>query len=268
MFSSFKDKRTAIGHYAWHFCVGVGVCGLLSVLIVYIYMFHFAGLYRIPFEDVVVSGPSLAFVVFSQAFSLLPWPNLWSLLFYFTLILLGIDSEFGFMEAVAASVEDSIRDFHLWPDKELIRKTMGAALCCCALLFSFGNGYHIVLLIDSFTCNLPIPFICLLQSYLIGQRLDYQKVEDHQLRLTGQPTSPLILSGIRSARVSYILTAILVVGVVDQLRYSASLSLVLNVLGWAVTLSPFLLTLYFLVQPEGGPVSVDRLDVRDMLEQD
>jgi SNF family Na+-dependent transporter len=174
MFSSFKTRRSPLGRFVWLFCAGVALCGILSVLIVYIYMFHFTKLHGMNFEEVVVSGPSLAFVVFSQALALLPWPNLWSILFYFTLILLGIDSQFGFMETVAASLEDNSRDWSSEPDPARIRKLQGLVLCLCSLPFSFGNGYHMVMLVDSFTCNLPIPFFCLVEAYLVGHRLDYQ----------------------------------------------------------------------------------------------
>jgi solute carrier family 6 amino acid/orphan transporter-like 15/16/17/18/20 len=47
----------------------------------------------------VGSGPGLAFMTFSDALLRLDVPQLWSVLFFFMLILLGIDSEFGTLEA-------------------------------------------------------------------------------------------------------------------------------------------------------------------------
>ncbi|XP_051912478.1 sodium-dependent neutral amino acid transporter B(0)AT1-like [Hippocampus zosterae] len=263
MFSSFRERRAPIGRFTWLFCAGVGLCGLLSVVIVYIYMFHFARLHGLQFEEVVVSGPSLAFVVFSQALALLPWPNLWSGLFYFTLILLGIDSEFGFMETVAASVEDAIPDFKKWADPIAVRKVMGAILCCCSVLFSFGNGYHMVMLVDSFTCNLPIPLICLAEAYLIGHRLDYMALEAKQQQLTGAGSDRLLLREITGLRVTYALLVILAIGLFEQLAYAWTLNFVLNLLGWSITLSPVLLTLLFLKRG-GSTLSIDELDIRNI----
>lgn len=46
-------------------------------------------------KDVVKGGPGLAFVVYPEALSKLPLAEVWSVLFFFMLFILGMDSEVG-----------------------------------------------------------------------------------------------------------------------------------------------------------------------------
>jgi len=56
--------------------------------------------------ETVQSGVGLAFVTFPKALSELPWTNLFSVIFFFALATLGIDSAFSITEAALASLHD------------------------------------------------------------------------------------------------------------------------------------------------------------------
>ena len=49
--------------------------------------------YGIPIEEVAKPGQGLAFVVYPEALLTFRWPQLWSVMFFVMLYLLGIDSE-------------------------------------------------------------------------------------------------------------------------------------------------------------------------------
>ena len=54
----------------------------------------------------VSQGPGLAFVVFTEAITLMPLSPLWAVLFFIMLFLLGLDSQFATLEGIIATVYD------------------------------------------------------------------------------------------------------------------------------------------------------------------
>jgi len=82
--------------------------------------------------DKVGGGPGLAFITFCDAFLQMPVSPLWSCLFFIMLILLGIDSEFGTLEALIAPFYDM-----KWVKFRKEFFTGERFMSCIALLFFF-----------------------------------------------------------------------------------------------------------------------------------
>uniref|UniRef100_H2ZJX5 Transporter n=1 Tax=Ciona savignyi TaxID=51511 RepID=H2ZJX5_CIOSA len=82
-------------------------------------------------QEVAASGPGLVFIAFPQSISLLPFPQVWSVIFFITLLLLGFDSQFVMVEcSVNFFIDSSARIRSIRWHREIIT----AIICLCTSL--------------------------------------------------------------------------------------------------------------------------------------
>ncbi|XP_053547733.1 sodium- and chloride-dependent neutral and basic amino acid transporter B(0+) [Bombina bombina] len=116
-------------------------------------------------SDVVDSGFALAFIAYPEALSQLPVAPLWSCLFFFMLLTLGLDSQFASVETITTTIHDAFP--HVMKKMRGIM-TVGA----CVVFFLLGllcvtqSGIYWVDLIDYFCAGWGILIAAILE--LVG----------------------------------------------------------------------------------------------------
>eukprot|EP00079_Xenopus_tropicalis_P012595 XP_002939712.2 PREDICTED: sodium- and chloride-dependent neutral and basic amino acid transporter B(0+) [Xenopus tropicalis] len=126
---------------------------------------HMAFVTDKPVPEVVDSGFGLAFIAYPEALAKLPISPLWSFLFFFMLLTLGLDSQFAMIETIITSIQDA---FPQMMKRMRIPVTVG----CCVILFLLGllcvtqSGIYWVNLIDYFCGGWAILFSAVLE--LVG----------------------------------------------------------------------------------------------------
>ncbi|KAM8953605.1 sodium- and chloride-dependent neutral and basic amino acid transporter B(0+)-like isoform 2-T2 [Pelodytes ibericus] len=118
-----------------------------------------------PVKDVVDSGFALAFIAYPEALSQLPVAPLWSILFFFMLLTLGLDSQFASVETITTTIQDA------YP--QVMKKMRGIiTVGACIVFFFLGlvcvtqSGIFWVDLIDNFCAGWGILIAAILE--LVG----------------------------------------------------------------------------------------------------
>ena len=92
--------------------------------------------------DVVESGPSLGFVVFPTALSMMPGSAVVSAVFFVVLILLGIDSAFSMAEAFSNAIVESLDGEMNHPAAWLVPIAVCVAGLLLGIPFTTQGGYY------------------------------------------------------------------------------------------------------------------------------
>ncbi|XP_078067409.1 sodium- and chloride-dependent neutral and basic amino acid transporter B(0+)-like isoform X2 [Mustelus asterias] len=128
---------------------------------------HMAHVQDKPVSEVAQSGFGLAFIAYPEALAQLPWAPLWSILFFFMLLTLGLDTQFGGLELVITSLLDQFPRF-------LRSKHLYVTTGVCLLLYFFGlvcitqAGIYWLSLIDYFFTGWVLITIALLELISIS----------------------------------------------------------------------------------------------------
>ena len=122
-----------------------------------------------------IAGPNLTFVTYPTAISLLPFAAaFFGAIFFIALLTFGIDSSFSMIEPISESIHN----------KWKITKTKVVGLICVfgfilSLLFTLGNGMHILDIFDHFFANFGLVIVGLLECILFGWFFGVKKLREH-----------------------------------------------------------------------------------------
>merc|ERR1712165_626601 len=101
----------------------------------------------LPVGEVIKGGTGLAFIAYPEAVTQMPVPQLWSFLFFFMLITLGLDSQFTMTETITTAVMDQSPHLREHKGKVVIGASvigflMGLTMCTNGVLVMWVYGHQ------------------------------------------------------------------------------------------------------------------------------
>ncbi|XP_074114588.1 sodium- and chloride-dependent glycine transporter 2 isoform X2 [Cotesia typhae] len=134
---------------------------IFAGIVIFSIMGYLAKQMDLPLEDVVKSGPALAFIAYPEAVVRMPLSNLWAILFFFMLFILGLGSQFAGVQAINTAILD------VRPSLRKHESLVILVICICewilALPMIFDGGVYLNTLMDWNTASWAILLIGLLE---------------------------------------------------------------------------------------------------------
>uniref|UniRef100_A0A8C9F3J7 Transporter n=1 Tax=Pavo cristatus TaxID=9049 RepID=A0A8C9F3J7_PAVCR len=143
----------AIGNCCTSFFAGFAIFSVLG---------HMALKKDVPVGSVADSGPGLAFVAYPEALSLLPGSPFWSILFFLMLLMLGVDTLFGNIEAITTAITDEFPALRQGGRKMALLGVLCFSFYLLGLLLVTQGGIFWFTLIDTYSTGFGLIIITLL----------------------------------------------------------------------------------------------------------
>ncbi|XP_068202694.1 sodium-dependent proline transporter-like [Palaemon carinicauda] len=117
-------------------------------------------------DKVTAAGPSLAFIIYPEALSLMPAAPIWSFLFFLTLFFVGADSIFVHVETAVLVITDELPQYR--SKRGLITAFVCLVSLAGTLLFCTRGGIYWLTLVDQFCASYTIILNSLSELLVFG----------------------------------------------------------------------------------------------------
>lgn len=255
-YASYMDEKTDMVHCALVTSFANVIISVLAGVTVFSTLGHMAEVSGVPIAELAESaGPSLAFVVFPKALSLMPGAQIFSIIFFLMLVGIAIDSLFSLTEAFSAAIYD------YYP--HLSRKWVLFAVCFISFLggtlFATSGGIYYLDIADHFISNYGLVGISLAQTLILGWVFGAEKLRKELNQSASHRLSPRWVILIQVVAPVFLLWILLWSVAKDmEIPYEGYPQWTLIAFGWSSVLLLIAVSVVgsWLARPENGPKSL------------
>ncbi|XP_055329331.1 sodium- and chloride-dependent glycine transporter 1-like isoform X2 [Paramacrobiotus metropolitanus] len=136
-------------------------------------------------ENVIASGPGLAFVTFPEALNQMPVPHLWAILFFIMLFTLGLGSEIGLLENFLTYLFDT---FPSWrPKKPYVVGIICTACFLLGIMFITQGGVDLFDIFNEYSGGYSVLFAATLEIICVMWIYGMKRFLNNLREMLGKP---------------------------------------------------------------------------------
>ncbi|XP_052231696.1 sodium- and chloride-dependent glycine transporter 1-like [Dreissena polymorpha] len=159
--------------------------GFTGGFVIFSVLGHVAYRSGLKISDFQQSGFSLGFIAYPEAANYLPPPQLWSALFFFMSVFLGIDSQFPNYEIVVTALNDEFP--RLFQGKTTVM-TLGVITCAFLLAIPMvtEGGFYLLTLVDWYAATFSVTIFALIEVLVMSLIYGVRNIDKNVFEMTGQ----------------------------------------------------------------------------------
>ena len=174
-YASFLKKKSDITNNAFIISLADAGTSFLAGFTVFSVVGYLAASQGVGVTELGIGGPTLIFITYPTAISLLPVAaSFFGMIFFIALLTFGIDSAFSMVEPMVSGIHGKFR----------ITKAKATGFMCIigffiSLLFATGSGLHWLDIVDHFIGNFGLVMIGLVECLILGWMYKISKLRKH-----------------------------------------------------------------------------------------
>lgn len=174
-YASFLKKKSDITNNAVIISLADAGTSFLAGFTVFSVVGYLAASQGVGITELGIGGPTLTFITYPTAISLLPFAAaFFGMIFYIALLTFGIDSAFSMVEPIVSGIHG----------KWKISKARATGIMCIvgfliSLIFATGSGLYWLDITDHFIANFGLVMIGLVECLILGWMYKLSKLRDH-----------------------------------------------------------------------------------------
>jgi len=147
-------------------------------------------------DQVVADGPGLVFVVFPHALSQMPYPQVWSTIFFCLVLFLGVDSQFATVEVILTSIKDGWQSINkMKHSQEILVLAVCFTSFLCGIPHIYQGGIYTFHIIDYYSATISLMYIAFFETVAIVWCYGASRLAKNVADMTGkEPSMFFILS--------------------------------------------------------------------------